>query len=695
MRSDIFDKISFILLFLVIILLPVFCLPFTKIPVETSKGFLLVLGLTVSVVTWAIARFLDGKIVFPKSWLLVSGFSISLVFLLSAIFSEIPQVSLFGIMFDTPSFWFIFFAFVLMLFSSIVIKTSKRAKIVLFGTVLSSAFVLVFQIFHLFMPSVLSLGILSGKTGNILGSWNTLGLFAGFSSLLFLLVVEFFPISRLGKIFLNIFIAFSIFLAAAVNFQLVWILLGISSLIIFVYKVSITLENSKKEEDEKNKKYFPLVSFIVVIISLLFFLSAGFVGNIIPNYLKVSNSEVNPSLGTTFSITKQVFIKDPLLGIGPNRFGEAWAMYKPAIINNTQFWNVSFNSGSGLLPSLTATTGMLGILAWLLFLVLFLFTGAKSVFSSVKNGVNWETMSFFVLSLYLFVSSFFYFTGVAVFLLAFAFTGIFAGLSASSSGKEVIISFLDNHKKSFFSILALIILVISFIAISFKYVERFISVSYFGKTLAATEESTAEILINKAVSLYSNDLYLRTYAQVYLVKLNSLATKGGALSDKDKVDLQTSLNQAVNGAQMAVAYNPQNYLNFESLGLVYQTAGSLGVKNAYTEAFTAYQTASALNPLNPGLKLAMANASFFDGKIKEAKDYAKGALELKPDYIDALLTLSQIAKDEGNNNEAIAYGEAALSVSPSDKNLINYVNSLKNPAPAKEPASDKSNNPKN
>jgi hypothetical protein len=556
--------------------------------------------------------------------------------------------------------------------SSVVFKTPQKAKIVLLGAILSSAVVLVFQTAHLFMPGILSLGILSGKIGNVLGSWNSLGLFAGFSALMFLLVIEFFPISKLEKILLEVFILLAMFLIAAVNFPLVWTLLGISGLIIFVYKVSITFQ--MKEGEEEKKKAFPLVSLVVVIVSLLFFISGQFIGNILPNRLQISNTEVGPSLGATVSVTKGVLMKDPVFGIGPNRFGEAWSTYKPAVINNTQFWDVSFDSGSGLLPTLTATTGGLGVISWILFLVLFLVVGARSVFSSIKNGVNWEMMAFFVLSLYLFVSSFLYSTGTVIFLLALAFTGVFIGLA--SSDKEVSVSFLNDHRKSFFSILALIVLIILSVAATFKYMERFVSVSYFSKALSAQTIPLAESNINKAISLYSNDLYLRTYSQIYLVKLNSIANKGENLTDADKADLQTSFNQAVNSAEMAVASNPSNYLNYQLLGSVYQVVGSLGVKDSYSKAIAAYQKASELNPLNPGLKLAMANVSFVDGKVKDAKEYAKAALALKGDYLDALITLSQIAKSEGNKNEAISYAQAALALDPTNKDLKTYLDSL-------------------
>ncbi|MGH7249478.1 MAG: hypothetical protein ACREGC_00730, partial [Minisyncoccia bacterium] len=98
---------------------------------------------------------------------------------------------------------------------------------------------------------------------------------------------------------------------ATVNFSLTWILLGILSLIIFVYKVSII-------KGEGEKRYFPAVSFIVIIVSLLFFASSQFIGNFIPNHLQITNTELGPSLSSTASITKQVLVNHPVLGLGPN-----------------------------------------------------------------------------------------------------------------------------------------------------------------------------------------------------------------------------------------------------------------------------------------------------------------------------------------------------------------------------------------
>src|SRR3989338_6907962 len=113
MSSNIFDRRSFLSLLLIVSLLPIFCLPFTSIPIEISKGLILVLGLAACAVLWAIGSFVEGKILIPKSYLLFSGFVIVVISLLSTLLSANPNISLFGVMLDTGSFWFVFAGFML------------------------------------------------------------------------------------------------------------------------------------------------------------------------------------------------------------------------------------------------------------------------------------------------------------------------------------------------------------------------------------------------------------------------------------------------------------------------------------------------------------------------------------------------------------------------------------------------------
>jgi uncharacterized membrane protein YecN with MAPEG domain len=583
-------------------------------------------------------------------------------------------------MLDIGTFYFMLSAFLLMLVSSIILRDVKKAKIVFGGFVISSAVLLVFQTLHLFMPKIFSLGILTGNIDNLVGSWNTLGLLAGLSVIVSLFVIEFSLISRRMKILFSALIILSVFLVATANFLLIWYLLGIFALFVFIYKVSFSLT---KQQAPTVKRSFPVASFCIIMVSLLFLMGGQFVGGFLPSRLGISNIEIRPSFSSTLSVAKDVLAKDPILGVGPNRFVQAWDMYKPSVINATRFWDTSFNTGSGLLPTFLVTTGSLGILAWVSLFALILFVGFKMLFViQKKNITNLGVIIFFVMSLYLFVSSLFYPVGLALFLLAFAFLGIFIGIYCASKEKgEFTFSLIDDPRKSFFLILLLVVIMVVSASAGFKYVKRFASIPYFQKTLSAQTIPEAQAAINKAIALYSNDLYFRTYAQVSIAKLNSLVAKGQSITDSEKAELQASSDQALNSAQMAISYDPTSYLNYKMLGSLYDLLGSLGAAGAYDKAVETYNVASTLSPLNPSLKLSLANSSLLGGKTKEAKDYATQAISLKSDYIDALIFLSQVSRKEGNKADALSYAEAALSFSPQDQNLVQYVNSLKNVSP--------------
>ena len=598
---------------------------------------------------------------------------------------------MFGVMLDVGTFWFIFAAVVLMKMTAVFCVDSENAKKIFWGGMISAGAIVLFQVVRLFLAThFLTLGVLGDKTDNLLGSWNALGLFAGFTTIASLFIVEFFEKNKTVKILLGILLVLSLFLIAAVNFAIVWDIVGIFALFIFVYKIS--LGRSGKEGDRKEK--FPILPFAVVMVSLFFFMSGSFLSSALPTRLGVSNLEIRPSLSATTSIIKGTLASNPIIGSGPNRFAEMWAMHKPAVINQTMFWDSSFGFGMGLLPTFAVTTGILGIIAWIIFLVFLIFSGAKLFFSrrNESHKGNALATAFFFGALYLFVAAFVYSTGTAIFLLAFAFTGAFIGLSLAEKPKGILsFTFLDDPRKSFFFILLLVVVMVVSAGIGFKYIERFASVPYFQKTLDATNIADAESNIVKTVSLYSNDLYWRTYSQVYVAKMNSLAAEGASISDADKAALKTSLNEALSGAQSAIAYDPTNYLNYKQLGDVYSTIIPFGVTGASDSATTAYEKASSLNPESPSLKLNLAQVAFSAGNVAQAKTYAEAALTLKPDYVDALVVLSQIAKSQGDTATALAYAQQALSLDPTDQNLIQYVNFLESSSSANTaPSSAKS-----
>ncbi len=674
MLSNILDKVSFWSLFFTVLLLPIFIIPFTGIPVDTNKGLIFILGLVLSVIFWAASRFSDGKIIIPKSKIILSVLALSLVLFLSSLFSQNSSVSLFGVVLDTGTFWYIFSASLLLIISSLVVNNEKKGRFILKGLIISFFVVFVFQIFRFFIPEILNLGLFTEKTDNLVGSWNSLGIFASLSLLMSVFILEFYKLSKRHKILLGILAFISLFIILNVNFILIWQILGVFSLILFVYKLS---NNSALHKENNQKIKFPLLSFSLILVSLLFIMSAKFIGGIIPGLFNLVSLEVNPSLNSTFSITKNVITSDPVFGMGPNKFTEAWALYKPIIINSSQFWNTSFVSAFGLLPTFMSTVGVLGILLWIVFLFFFLIESIKNISVFIKNRYNNDLVLYFFMSLFLLVNALLYPVSSTLFILSFVFIGISIGISSNKLNKNITINFLEDPRKSFFSILALVLVMILSAGLSFKYFEKFASVPFFTKTLQAGTIEDAERNITKALILNKNDLYFRTASQVYVSKINSILSDKETLEDDQKVLLQNSLNQSISYALSATEANSNNYLNYELLGFVYKNALSFGVEDTASGAIEAYTKASLLNPKNPLLQLEIARVYFLEKNFVEARNFGLKAIELKPDFIEGLIFLSQLADSLNNKKEAISYAEKALNVLPGDKQLTDYLNSLK------------------
>ncbi len=684
MLSNILDRIAFWSLFLVVTLLPIFFIPFTKIPAEASKSLLVVAGLAISVIAWSAARFTDGKILIPKSKTLLGGGAITLATLLSAFFSDNRASSFFGTMFDVGSFWFIFVSFLIMLFLGFVVRTKEQAKVFLLGTIASLFVLLFFQTLRYLSPSFLSFGILSGKTANLFGSWSAFGYIAGLSVIIIVSLLESISVSKKLRIFLYTTLVLSLFTVIAVNSAAVWEMVGIFSLFIFIYKLA-----SATRSDDGGR--FPVTAFTIVVISLLFFLSGRFIGGALPSAIGLSNIEISPSLSTTFSVGKSSLTQDPLFGVGPNRFGEIWALWKPQIINNTKFWDTAFSSGFGFLPTAAINTGLIGILSWLFFVGLVVFFGIKSLLENLQSKDNYLAVLYFIASLFMLVACFLYSFGITGVMFTFALIGLF--IAATTAGKEngfYEFNFLNDPRKSFISILLLVAVMLGTAGVTFKFIERFASVPYFNKTLSATNAKSAESNITKAISLHQNDLYFRTLAQVELANLTILSQKQD-LTNEDKFELQSSFDKAVSAANSAISYDNKNYVNYQMLGVVYSTAARLGVEGAGDKAIESYISASKLNKLNPGLKLSVASEYSLAGNSAQARKYAEESLSLAPNYIDALVLISQIEKSAGNTTKAGEYAFRALSLDPSNKTLIDYAESFKYtpPAPAPEKSESK------
>jgi cytochrome c-type biogenesis protein CcmH/NrfG len=677
-RIEFFNKLSFITLLSTLFLSLFFFIPYLPVTLDASKGFLLSVGTTLSVFFWLIARLGEGKFTVPKDRLIIVAAVIPLVFLIASFFSSSLYISLFGNGFEMGTFGSMLILFVIFFLSSMYFQTEKRLWY-FFGALFLGALILsVFELLNMFIGfDRFFPGLLQGiSSGNLVGSWNNFALLFGLIILLSVFTIEFLKTKGIFLFVQYFLLITGLFFLVIINIPLVWLLVGIFSIVIFVYSVSIQHAGIRIVHGGGEKKRFPFAALVVVFICLTFLIGSNSLGGLISKYINLSNPEVRPSIVTTSQIAWKAIKHNPLFGTGPNTFAIDWALWQPKEIASTIFWNSDFNNGFSTLSTFVVTTGILGLLAWIAFFVIFVIRGIQSLRVALKDPLsNYFILTTFMVSLYSWITFIIYTPNILMLMLAFSSSGILIGILVY---RQVIgvkeISFLNDPRNSFFAILSLMVLMIGTLSVTYLYVEKFTSVIYFSKGLT-TDSSIdslvrSEKMLTNAISLDKNDVYYRTLSQVYIAQIGVLVNDQKVSPDTLKSSLQQLINLAQNSASMAVSQNPKQYLNYVNLGNIYASLVPLSVDSSYQSASTSYIKAQELAPNNPSIVLARAQLEFTNKNNTEARKLIQQALDLKLNYTDALFLLAQIESSEGNNDLAIKQVEKAAEISPNDSTIF-------------------------
>lgn len=678
-RGSLRERLPLLLIVFLTFLLPIFFIPGSIFDFSISKQVLLSLCVIISFCLVVFQRLKEGVLVFPKAYLFAAVPLLLLVFIASALFSGsfAPTFIGQGMEVGTVSFM----AIMTLLF--LTVATTLRSKEYIFY--LYVALLAAFSILALhtlirlfFGPGALSFGIFTSNTANFLGTWNDLGIFFGLSAILSLTTLEFLPLSRLLRWVFSVALALSLFLLGVVNFSTVWIVLGVFSVILFVYAMSFGRvqrgHGDGSDHETLSAKRLPVPTIVVLAVSAMFLFASGSLSSAVSSIFHISYLEARPSWSSTLSIAKSTLSAEPLLGAGPNRFGNKWLLFKPAGINTTPFWNIDFSAGIGLLPTFVVTTGIVGAVAWVFFLCSFLYLGFRALPPREDRFAYYLTLSSFIAALYLWVLCVFYVPNAVIFTFAFLFTGLFLAMCTSERLiPEKRISFADNPRSSFIASLALIVVLIGSVAGGYFSIQKFVASTYFARGVLAFQGGSADnarAFTEKAIGLSPNDLYYRFLSQVHLQRLGELLGKKDVSADTARTQFQEILGAAIVNARSAVDFDASNYQNWVALGSVYGAVIPLNINGAYDSAKAAYQEAIARNPENPSLYLSLARFEAARKNMEAARGFIGDALKKKNNYTEAIFFLSQIQVSQGDLPAAINSVETASLIAPDDPTVF-------------------------
>lgn len=680
-------RAAFLLLCLGLSLLAIFFVPAQGVSVLVAKTLLISSVALIAFVAFIILTIQEGKVLFPRNLLTLSALLVPVTFLVSAIFKGGGVMSYFGYGFEMGTVSSSAVLFLLFFVTSQIIRGTKKMTTLYGGLVVSFFLVSLFEIVHIAsVGKILNFGLFPLTTSNPIGNWNDLGIFFAIFTLLSLSALQILAPKKIAKLVLCSVFVLSLLALAVVNFSTLWIVLAVFSAMFFLYVYSFDrFQSGANSEGGMQKRTVSLLALSVCVLSVVFILFGQGIGNSISNKLQTVNIEVRPSWTTTASVVVGSLKDSPVFGTAPNTFGVDWLLHKPVGVNESVFWNTDFTSGIGLIPTYVATTGILGILAWLFFFVIFIWCGIRALFFSTNDiRAKYFLTSSFLISSFLWVMCIVYVPSIVTVGLAFLFTGIFcASLYEARLIKEKEVTFSHHPKLSFVVVLLLIALLIGAITFLYVVVQKNLSQIYFQSSVLTYQKDgdllKAEQSIGRAIAIEGYDTYYRGISEINLIRVDDLL-KQTKLSQKEVQDgFQMYIANSIQNAQKAIAVNPSNYQNHLALAQVY---GALVPKpfeipGAYENAQVTFEKALNVNPHNPTILLGLARLQVAKGDLKSARDFVNRAIAEKQNYADAHFLLAQIEVTEGKLAPAISSLETTIVLTPSNPGLLFQLGLLK------------------
>lgn len=663
-------SISKIIIFLAVFLVPLVFWPGGIYFYANIKLGIFFGAIIIALILWSISRLKNNDFNFPVNLISLSVLLILITSLLSSVFSSNPFVSIFGSGLSLFSFEGILILFTAFLLIGSLFTGKKAAFIATYGIYTSFVIALFVHLLYVFVSALPNLGFFVSNSVNTIGKWSDLGIVSAFVIIVSYLTIETHQKRARIKTFSWIGLVISVISAIVINETVIWITLGLISLIYLVYKIIITRQNS----EESINKSLPYTTIAVLLVSFVMILAGGILSNFSDAFLNINFSETKPGIQSTFELSKNVITENPVFGYGPNRFTEAWQMHKPDFISQTNYWGTDFNFGYSYFTSILPQVGLLGTLAWALFVVMIVWGAIKLLFKKTNglienklNLIHSFAAIFFIFVLFVQVPS------ASLLVTAFVFLGIFLGsLIRNDLYKTINISIDKKPKIGFLYIFSIIVLMILSIYMAYMSARQFTSTLFLEKASYQVQIGEIDLggrsLIN-SINIFTNDQNLRSLSEYNQIQMG-LLLQNSTLEDQGTVDsFRGLLTNAINASTAAINYDPNNYLNFASTANIYESLLEINVEGSYEQAIAFYEEALKLNPKNPGIYLDMARTAFKSGQNDVAREYISESLKIKPQFANAAFLLSQIQISEDNIPEAIRSVEASIALQPNNSNL--------------------------
>ncbi len=367
-----------------------------------------------------------------------------------------------------------------------------------------------------------------------------------------------------------------------------------------------------------------------------------------------------------------------LFGSGFGTFVNDFTRFKQAAFNlNPTLWSITFIRSSSFILELLATTGVVGLSAFI-FLLARVAKIAKEKQVIKENIVSITCLLLVSASFILPFSS----NIQTVFFMLLALFAAWQGMFDINRFYDVELHFVQLRKRLFgeerffvksLPVAAFLLFLLTASVLAFFSVRYVAADVIFQKSLTgAANNKLIEIYNNQtgAIGIFPHrDGFYRVYSQTNLALANSLASQipaNSSPSAQTQQTISTLIQQAINNARTATNLSPQTAVNWQNLSSIYRSLIGYG-QNAENLALVYAQQATILDPNNPAQYLNLGGIYYQLGKYEDAQRQFQTAVNLKPDFANSYYNLGHALEQKGDLQAALEQYQKVKSLLANDK----------------------------
>lgn len=670
------DKLMVISLFMMFFGIPLFFTGFTFQGIVFEKQIYFYFWTLLALISWAAKGAILGEMKIRRTPLDIPIFSFLAVYILATIFSVDKWHSFWGFFGDPSRGLMSVIALIIVYYLIVSNFTKVRMQWMIGGLVSSSVLISLWSLLLFMGIDIIPDSAKPFVPFNLIGTSIGLKLFVGAMLPLIMLVI--FKMNTEGSR-MKKFFSYALLLVIPINLFLTSILYEKVSAIVIMIGVGFLLLYILSHVVRPKAKliWVPMVVFVLTMIVLM-------VGK--NDFSRVDIPlEVSPNAEISWEITKGSLKEKALLGSGPATYGYDFSAFKPQEFNNNTFFELRFYQATGMFFETIATIGILGTLAFLALIIVFVNIAIYLV-SKDRDKNKIYSLSLLATILILMTGSFLMRVEGTILLI----TGLLGALGMAtmlweSDVEEKAINLSLKASPKFALTLAFLFIIISSgVAALFVYIGKaYVADIYAGAGLRSPDVSEKSVTnIVKAMELNNREgRYYSRASQEFMALANKEALKPAEEQDLNLI--KENINKSLAYGKASVEYMPNDALTISVLAQIYENAG-LFVADTLKLSVESYESILKIEPHNPiaylkigQIKITMATAEQDETKrmelVEQAKESLNIAIEKKPNLDVAYYYLSITQNASGEESEAIISVSNAVQLNP---NNITYLFNL-------------------